>query len=546
MGVPKPLRPEDLLPDLSVDERERLSMVDPAGDDAPAREPARAARDDYGEAGEDQRVTITIDVASIAHPEGNGEDREQARWLAHALKREANFDHDSDVWLIYDPESGLWRPDTMRDLPARIEHETIARIEWIPTRYVEDRAKILVRNYRRILTMRGMTGALDWLSGVTGYKSGADEWDRDPHLVGCANGVLDLRTLKLLSPDEARSKRVSMSTGVAYDANAQCPKFLDHMALVQPDKDMREYLLRTFGYMLTGETGEQVWWFWYGPSAFNGKTQTVDAIRLVLGDYGMKGQQAVFIKNPFRNPINFGSAIHKMRRARLVDLSELSKSGGELDAAFIKDLVEGKAGAITYRPPYGRRDITAHPPSKLIGHGNTRPDVGDSTDGFWRRTTVIPWTEKVPPDKRIADYGLWLASNEGAGILALLAREAHAYYRDGLLALPGAAVDASAEYRANADHFALWLNDAVIVTRKQGDMVPASAVLKAYTDWCWNNGIKDRKVLDGADFKSRLETTPGVSWKRMTMGSFYLGLTIANVASAAPAAEDDQSEDDQS
>lgn len=505
----------------------------------------KAKADDHGhaEAVEDQRYTVTIDLGSIAHPEGP-EDREQARWLVPALGYEANFDHDSNVWLTYDPTSGLWRPDTMRNLPERIEREAMARIEFVPTRYEEERAKALVKNYRKVLTMRGMNGAMDWLSSITGYKSGSDEWDRDPALVGCANGVLDLRTLRLLSPDEARGKRVSMSTGIPYDPRATAPKFLAHMKLVQPDQDMRAYLLRTFGYMLTGETGEQMWWFWYGPSAFNGKTQTVDAIRLTLGDYGMKGQQAVFIKNPYRKAIDFGSAIHQMRHARLVDLSELNKSG-ELDAALIKDLVEGNAGAITYRPPYGHRDLTAHPPSKLIGHGNTRPDVGDSTDGFWRRTTVIPWTEKVPPEKRIKDYGLWLAENEGPGILALLAREANAYYRDGLLPLPGAAVEASAEYRANADHFALWLNDAVVVTRRKEDRVAAGAAQKAYASWCWDNGIKDAKVLDGPDFKSRLETTPGVAWKRTNKGSFYFGLTIANVAAPDPSDDDDQSEADQ-
>src|ERR1019366_9772161 len=49
------------------------------------------------------------------------------------------------------------------------------------------------------------------------------DWDRKTGIVGCPNGVIDLRTGKLR--DGRRDDRITMQLGVEYDPSAKCPRF---------------------------------------------------------------------------------------------------------------------------------------------------------------------------------------------------------------------------------------------------------------------------------------------------------------------------------
>jgi putative DNA primase/helicase len=465
----------------------------------------------------------------VVSPRGT-DDREQAITLAYEFDHGVLFNHDSPLkegWLVYDKANGLWRPDKAAriiELTDEAYRSAIHHVVIDPQNSPELRDAI-IRSYRPLTTNHGAWGALQALAERhADYKTNSDDWDTDPLLLGTQTGIVQLQSASWLGVEWSKEKRVSMTTAVPYQEDAECPRFLKHMELVQPDPVMRAYLLRVFGYMLTGLTGEQLWWYWYGPTASNGKTQTAAVLRKVMGDYAGTGKRAVFTKNAFQSALDFGSAIHDIRRMRMLDLAELGEAA-ELNPAMIKDLVEGSAGGIKYRTPYAPRDMTARPPVKLLGHGNSRPDVGDNGNGFWRRTRVIPWTQVIPQADRIEDFADVLVAEEGPGILALLVREARAYIADGLLPEPGSIGEATDEYRATADHFMLWLNDCTIITKIDADRVPASALYRSYEGWCLDHGLR-QKIMDGGAFKGRMELVPGVIWKRLNSGSYYFGLTL--------------------
>ena len=128
---------------------------------------------------------------------------------------------------------------------------------------------------------------------------------------------------------------------------------------------------------------------------------------------------------------------------------------------------------------------------------------------------------------------------EGPGILAMLVRESRAYYADGLLPEPDVVTETTDDYRRSADHFALWINDEVIVTRRDEDRVAAHVLYTRYSAWCDDNGLH-AKVLDGSKFKQRMEAEPGVWWKKTKTGAMYFGLTVAGVPNATD--EDDDAD----
>ena len=63
-----------------------------------------------------------------------------------------------------------------------------------------------------------------------------------------ACSIFEPATSLPMSPDVLVSKRCN----VAYDPGATCPRFVQFLKEVQPDKEMAYFLLRLMGYCLTG------------------------------------------------------------------------------------------------------------------------------------------------------------------------------------------------------------------------------------------------------------------------------------------------------
>jgi len=453
-------------------------------------------------------------------------DSKQADVLAHLFKGDILYDQNLDRWYRFDPTTGLW----LADLGAA---SILADVQSWSQRTISsgDIHGDVLDSRVGLLNVPAQARALEALRVRSEFRVTNGQWDTVSHLLGCKNGVLDLKTQRLLAPEEARQHRLTMSTGIDFHAGLQPTRFTKHMELVQPDSTMREYLFRAMGYTLTGEKGEQVWWFWYGPTTRNGKTQTADAQRLTMGDYGQHIRRELVVRNERTSAIDRGSALHAIAKARMGELPELSHVG-ELDSEFIKQLVDSKAAAIPYRVPYGRGDFKASPPITVIGHGNSRPEVTDSGNGFWRRVKLVSWDVQVPEDGEVRDYGQLMYDEEGEAILSLMARESALYYElartakdgSGLLAEPESIAEKTREYRATSDHFASWANDTLVATSNREDRVRAQWLYEAYQRWCEAQGIKLAQRINGNTFPERLYQATKAERVRKEVGMVYIGL----------------------
>ena len=79
------------------------------------------------------------------------------------------------------------------------------------------------------------------------------EFDKDPYLLNCLNGTLDLKTgiLHTHNPDDMLSKLAD----VEYVPGARCLRWEKHIEEVtNGDKELAEYLQKCFGYALTGNS----------------------------------------------------------------------------------------------------------------------------------------------------------------------------------------------------------------------------------------------------------------------------------------------------
>lgn len=300
-------------------------------------------------------------------------------------------------------------------------------------------------------------------------------WDAHANLLGCSNGIIDLRSGRLItgSPDLL----VSRSTEVEFDPDAQCPRFERFLDEVQPNSpDVRRHLQHMAGYLLTGETSLQKMWLFYGQGA-NGKTVLVETLLTLLGEYGQKGPRSVMLGRETHGGPR--TDLTRIEGARLVALSETDRNDA-FSEARLKELTGGER--IAARALY-QSEVEFTPQAKFVLTTNDLPRVQGTDEGIWRRLIVVPFEQNFTnPDPKL----LATLRSELPGILAWAVRGAVEFYAAGqTISTPAALTRAGKSYRADQDTLNQFLEDRCMLT--PGAFVPSEELKAAYATWCKEN-----------------------------------------------------------
>lgn len=230
-------------------------------------------------------------------------------------------------WLVFGGDR--WRADVTGDAEraakdtARGLLEAAARIEDPEQR--ERAAKEAVR----ALAEPRIRAMLTLAETEPGIATAVAELDRDPFLLDCQNGTLDLRTGGELR-DHDPADLITRGTDVAYDPTAAAPRWQRFLAEVfDGDDELIAFFQRLVGYALTGDTREHVLAVLHGTGA-NGKSTAVEVLKLLLGDLAATAAFDTFARaKGDHGPRN---DLARLRGARLVTASE-SGEGRRLDEA---------------------------------------------------------------------------------------------------------------------------------------------------------------------------------------------------------------------
>lgn len=301
-----------------------------------------------------------------------------------------------------------------------------------------------------------------------------EDFDREPWLLPCANGTLDLRTGEL--HPHRREHMLTRMAAVYCDPAATCPTWIRFLERVVPDPEVREFLQRAVGYSLTGLTTEQVLFFLYGVGR-NGKSVFVETLAKLLDEYHTATRIDTLSVNKGGGIPNDVAAL---AGARLVTVSE-TPEGSRLNESLVKDLTGGDT--ITAR--FLRHEFFQFKPQfKLWIRGNHKPQIRGTDDGIWRRLMLIPFTVQIPPAE--VDPGLSeRLLGELPGILRWAVDGCLAWQRDGLRP-PRSVTEAVAAYRSEMDMLGEFLADRCVVSPTA--QAPASDLYRAYRAWCEEAG----------------------------------------------------------
>ena len=283
-----------------------------------------------------------------------------------------------------------------------------------------------------------------------GMSIHAAELDRDDHLLGVENGVLDLRSRALVTPGP--DQYVTKQAGTVFDPSATCPRWKRFIKeIADSDPALVRYIQAVLGYLLRGGNPEQRFFILNGNGA-NGKSTLISVVSALMGQYGVTVAPEVFMQRKGMNPSGPSEDILRLRGARLAWTSEVGE-GEVLNEGFVKRISGNDK--LTARGVYSRYTVEFDPGFTAAMVTNHLPIIRGDDHGIWRRINVIPFNRTFSPQQQDKNLTTKLL-RELPGILNWCLDGLAAYDQEGLKE-PACVHAAVQEFREEMDLLAEWL-----------------------------------------------------------------------------------------
>lgn len=443
---------------LGVNQEKCDNSIDPVGDDEIRRIAKNALRyvsDDT--AGKIESLHLT--------DSGNGE------LIVLLYGDQLRFDHNRGKWLYWSGHTWTVDNDGYTKRMARMAARARLQVAFDITDD-EKRKKVVSWAFGSENKYRIDTG-LEMAATMHPVATTWNQFNTDPMLLGCNNGVIDLGTgiLREGKPEDL----ISMSTGIDFNDSAKCPRWIRFMdEIFEGDGERIDYIQRLFGYSLTSSTKEQILVILYGFGA-NGKTVLVNTLRHVLGDYAATASYTTFESTKYDGS-KIGNDVAALAGKRTVIVSEV-KENAVWNEARLKSLTGNDAikcrflykEAFEYKPAY-----------KIWFCVNHKPTVRDTSIAFWRRIRLIPLNRQF--DEEIADKNLETKLiDEASGILNWAIEGCLKWQKTGLKP-PKIVKDATNEYKTEINIVEQFLDECTM--RADDKKVEAWILYETYQDWC--------------------------------------------------------------
>lgn len=425
-------------------------------------------------------------------------------------------------WLVYAPERGIWRvvdEESVINLISRVVES------WCSSAVLSGE-ETFAKKVDRLCHRASLRHILGHLSPMLALC--ADDFDADLDLLCVRNGVVDLRTRKLM-PHDPRY-RMTRRAAVAYREGATHESWTEVLEALNPPE--RSWSQQWFGCALTGhqprdrEASIPI----LSGVGSNGKSVLIAGVKNAMGDYACGASQDLLMP---KDRSAFKHAAVALKGRRFVVVEELPD--GVLSGNAVKMLACTPTMMAEAKYQMEFEFKTTH---SLMVTTNTQPRVDEGTDGVNRRLAMLPFpyhyvdSPKPGTDERLIDDSLVDAvetEEVQEAILAWMIEGAYRYYAAGKHV--GAPTEdmraAKAEWLGGADVLAAFY-DSELVEDPKG-MIPWTHLCAAFTDWSkanngkpWNSATLKNRVLSHrmfSKFKCGKIRTTGMSLYRDKYGN---------------------------
>lgn len=455
--------------------------------------------DDYIEFQPDlTKITITLEeMAPHTNARYGRNEIGMGNMFADYFKQIARYNSERKGWYVYD--GSVWRPDK-----GNLKVSELAKLladklyVFALTITEEDARKRFIDRVRKLQLRKNRETMLKDAMSV--YPISMQAFDRNKYFFNCKNGTLDMRTLEFR--EHRPEDYLTMESGITYDPEADCPRWHSFIKEVMcGDADLADFLQRSLGYALTGDTSQECMFILYGATSRNGKGTAMETFLKIMGDYG-KTSNPDMLAAKFRGG-NTGGPSEEVARlvgSRFVNISEPEKK-----ITFNAALVKRMTGNDTINARFlNENSFDFVPVFKIFINTNYLPNVNDMTLFQSGRLKIIPFNRHFEEGEQ--DQGLkgQFAKPENLSGIFNWCLEGYKKFCQRGLELPQAVTKATEDYKDDSDRIGQFIE--AWLEKEDGSELRTAAAYQLYTKWCEENGYssenqKNFKNAIGVHFK---------------------------------------------
>lgn len=231
-----------------------------------------------------------------------------------------------------------------------------------------------------------------------------------------------------------------------------CPNYMNHLKYIsQNDPEIMEYIEGLSGYILTGETFLQEFYWFYGDSK-TGKSSIINVWRHIMGDYFWLASNTQFSR---KHTEPHPELEIRLMGKRLVLIEELEDR--QWNEAKLKMYTSGNP--IIARD-MGGKSINFMPTFKLVFTSNKTPDIDGGDPGIVERLRMLEFMKRITPEMKIQYFAEKCLYPEAPYILNRMMKAAQQIIlKQALPPTPHRFVDATKQYIESNNLVKMFIDD---------------------------------------------------------------------------------------
>ncbi|WP_177565178.1 phage/plasmid primase, P4 family [uncultured Phascolarctobacterium sp.] len=425
--------------------------------------------------------------------------------FADYFKSIARYVPERKQWFVYDGKA--WQGDIgnlkvmnqCKKLANKLMHYALSIKE-------EDTRKLYIDYAKKWQTRRTREIILRDAQDI--HPLPMSEFDKDIYLLNCQNGTLNLQDGSFYPHNP--SDYITKIAGVRYDPNAKCKRweqFIDEV--MSGDKEKAEFLQKSLGYALTGDTRYETMFILFGATTRNGKGTSMETFLRICGDYGKTCRPETIgmkVNNSSSSP---SEDVARLAGARFVNISEPDRKL-TLSAALLKTLT----GNDTINARFlHENSFDFKPQFKIFTNTNHLPIVTDLTLLTSGRVKIIPFERHFEEWEQ--DKGLKAEFTKEENLSGILnwVLDGYRKLKQTGFNVPSSVTEATLSYQRENDKVAQFIEEKLEENGNSEERT--SEVYLAYQGWCRENGYYPENARN---FKSALSNIGTIIRKRPRTG----------------------------
>lgn len=402
-----------------------------------------------------------------------------------------------DGWFVWHPEEGVFQEDygAVTQLIREYAQTWLAKID---PEENEELHEAIVKWVRKLGEPGPIRNVIEELAALGTIAVDEDAFDADPNIINCGNGVLDLRSghLHEYHPSFMCRKR----TSARFLKSASSPVFDDFLHTVTSENvEVASYLMRFFGYAISGQVAEDAFLFLWGEGS-NGKSTLLETMTRVLGDYATNLDGDLLTKT--RNE-KHPTGIARLQGARLASGPEIN-ADAPFDEALLKRLT-GRDRVVARR--MGQDFFEFDPTHTFVLSGNNFPRVFGTDHGFWRRVRVVQLTQRFTKERGGQHEERMTAMVAERDAIFTKLVHAHQEWIERGLDEPAVVKAWADAYRSESNLVLQWAHECTATGPTESTKSGRSELYQSFVAWAQREGI--RHIPTATWFTQQIRKLPG-------------------------------------